>query len=272
MSEACEAIEGLLALMARLRDPEDGCPWDRAQSWRSLVPYTLEEAYEVADAVQHDDAGALREELGDLLFQVVFYSRIAEEQGLFDFAAVARGITDKMHRRHPHVFGDAEHADEASLRRAWESAKAEERAAKGDGADDSQMAGIARALPALVRAHKLQKRARDVGFDWPGPEGALEKVREELEEVGQAAAQGDPAHLGEELGDLLFAVVNLVRLHGHQSEEVLRTANDKFERRFRAMERDLADAGHRDLSALGLERLDAAWEAVKAREGDVHED
>ncbi|RMG35918.1 MAG: nucleoside triphosphate pyrophosphohydrolase [Gammaproteobacteria bacterium] len=270
MSDPCTAIQALLDLMARLRDPERGCPWDRAQTWRSLVPYTLEEAYEVADAVEQGQVAELREELGDLLFQIVFYSRIAEEQGHFDFADVAEGITDKMQRRHPHVFGDVIHADHEGLRRAWEASKAEERSRKAM-QDESQVAGIARALPALVRAHKLQKRARDVGFDWPDARGALEKTREELREVEEAAAGGDSAHLAEELGDLLFAVVNLVRLFGHSSEQLLRAANDKFERRFRAMEQELAAAGHDDLSQLELGQLETAWSRVKEKEQDAGE-
>ncbi len=264
MAAGGEAVEALLELMARLRDPQDGCPWDRAQDWRSLIPYTLEEAYEVADAIEQDDPDALREELGDLLFQVVFYAQIAREAGQFDFAGVARGITEKMVRRHPHVFGDSTARDADSLHRAWEAAKAAERADKTE--DASRLAGIARALPALVRAHKLQKRARDAGFDWPDPAGAHAKVREELAEVEQAAEAGDADHLEEELGDLLFAVVNLVRLHGFQAEHALRRANDKFERRFRAMERRLAAAGHHDLDALTLEQMEAAWQAVKEEE------
>ncbi len=264
MAAGGEAIEALLELMARLRDPRDGCPWDRAQDWRSLIPYTLEEAYEVADAIEQGDPGALREELGDLLFQVVFYARIAQEAGEFDFADVARGITEKMVRRHPHVFGDSTARDADSLHRAWEATKAAERASKSE--DASQLAGVARALPALVRAHKLQKRARDAGFDWPDATGAHAKVREELDEVAEAARMADADHLEEELGDLLFAVVNLVRLHGFQAEHALRRANDKFERRFRAMERRLADAGLKDLRLLTLEQMEAAWQAVKERE------
>lgn len=265
MSRVCSTIEELLDLMARLRDPQTGCPWDRAQTWRSLVPYTLEEAYEVADAIEQGDVAELREELGDLLFQIVFYSRIAEEEGHFDFADVAQGITDKMHRRHPHVFGDASDSDEESLRRAWEAAKADERSQKAQ-QDESQMAGVARALPALVRAHKLQKRARDLGFDWPEVQGALDKTYEELAEVEAAAAEGDSDHLAEELGDLLFTVANLVRLFGYQSEHLLRAANDKFERRFRAMEQRLAASGHTDLSRLTLEQLESAWSDVKEEE------
>ncbi len=265
MSRVCSTIEELLELMARLRDPQSGCPWDRAQTWRSLVPYTLEEAYEVADAIEQGDVAELREELGDLLFQIVFYSRIADEEGHFDFADVAQGITDKMHRRHPHVFGDASHSDEQSLRRAWEAAKAGERSQK-DRQDKSQMAGVARALPALVRAHKLQKRARDLGFDWSEAQGALDKTHEELAEVEAAAAEGDSDHLAEELGDLLFTVANLVRLFGYQSEHLLRAANDKFERRFRALEQRLAASGHTDLSQLTLEQLESAWSDVKEEE------
>ena len=258
-------MDELLDLMARLRDPRTGCPWDLRQSFESIVPYTLEEAYEVADAIEQGDMPALRGELGDLLFQVVFYCRMAEEQALFDFTQVCRGITEKMRRRHPHVFGDAQAGDDQSLRRAWERVKARERADGGD-ADNSQLAGIARALPALLRAHKLQRRAADVGFDWPDVAGALDKMREEIDEIAEAAAGGDAAHLEEELGDLLFALVNVVRLYGFSAEHVLRRANDKFERRFRRMEQRLAADEGAGLAELSLEQMEQAWEAVKKEE------
>jgi len=258
------AISRLIDIMARLRDPQSGCPWDLKQDFASIAPYTLEEAYEVADAIEHGDMDELRGELGDLLFQVVFHARMAEEQGAFAFDDVAQAICDKMIRRHPHVFGDAGFADEAELRQAWEAAKQVERGHQQQ--DDSALAGVARALPALVRADKLQKRAARVGFDWDDAGGAFDKVREEVAEVEQARAGADPAHLEEELGDLLFAMVNVTRLLGVDAEHALRRANQKFERRFRAMEQHLADQGQPDLSQLDLASLDAAWEAIKAEE------
>lgn len=256
----------LLEIMARLRDPECGCPWDRRQTPASLVPYTLEEAYEVAEAVERGDLHELRDELGDLLFQIVFYSQIAREQGAFDFDQVAAAISDKMERRHPHVFGDADYRDDAALHRAWESHKAEERAARGETAEASQMDGVAQALPALVRAEKLQRRAARVGFDWPDAGGALDKVREELDELAAELDQADRGRVEDELGDLLFALVNLVRLLGFDAEQALRRGNAKFERRFRALESRLRAAGHPDPSALSLAELDAAWDAVKMDE------
>lgn len=256
----------LLEIMARLRDPEGGCPWDRRQTLATIVPYTLEEAYEVADAIQRNDMGELRDELGDLLFQVVFYSQIASEQGDFTFDDVARAIGDKMVRRHPHVFGDADYRDEGELRQAWEAHKAEERAARGARDRTSQMDGVARALPALIRAEKLQRRAARVGFDWPDARGAFAKTREELDEVEAEMDSADPDRLQDELGDLLFALVNVVRLSGFDAEQSLSRANEKFERRFRAMEALLQAQAGAEMSALSLEALEAAWEAVKRKE------
>ncbi len=261
-----QAMQQLLEIMARLRDPDGGCPWDRRQTYSSIVPYTLEEAYEVADSIQRGDMRELRDELGDLLFQIVFYSQIAREEGHFDFNAVAQGICDKMLRRHPHVFGDAEYHDEQQLRHAWEQKKADERAQCSSSENPSQMDGVARALPALIRAEKLQKRAARVGFDWPDASGAVDKVHEELDEVQAEMEQGEQAPLQDELGDLLFAMVNLVRLLGMDAEQTLSRANEKFERRFRAMEQTLHAAGHADLHELSLEKLDAAWESVKRSE------
>lgn len=260
------SIDRLLQIMAALRDPDSGCPWDLKQTYATIVPYTLEEAYEVADAIERGDMAELREELGDLLFQVVFYSQIASEEGHFDFEQVAAGICEKMLRRHPHVFDDAQFDSEEELHHAWEQTKAVERAAKQDQVDDSRMAGVARGLPALMRAYKLQKRAADVGFDWPDVSGAFDKTREEIVEVEEALAHGDSQHLEEELGDLMFAMVNIVRLLGFKAEHSVRRANDKFERRFRRMERLLADEGHKDLKQLDLEVMEAAWEAVKREE------
>jgi len=259
------AMAQLLEVMQRLRDPEGGCPWDREQTYQTIVPYTLEEAYEVADSIERGELGELKEELGDLLFQIVFYCQIAREQEVFDFEQVAAAIVAKMIRRHPHVFGDARVEDQDSLRQAWEAAKAEERSLKPD-EDNSQLAGVARGLPALLRAHKLQKRAADVGFDWPGVEGALDKTREEIDEVEEAAGTLGRAGLEEELGDLLFALVNVVRLYGFDAENVLRRANDKFERRFRRMEGLLLQENPGELLRFSLDELEDAWEQVKREE------
>jgi ATP diphosphatase len=263
--------------MSRLRDPETGCPWDLRQTYDSIVPYTLEEAYEVADAIQRGDMRELRDELGDLLFQVVFYSQIAREEGHFDFEQVAQGICEKMLRRHPHVFSDAEYASDEALRHAWESTKARERRQRSDSEAHSELDGVARALPALIRAEKLQKRAARVGFDWPDAEGALGKVEEEFAEVRAEIAAGDRAALEEELGDLLFSVVNVVRLLGADAEQTLSRANEKFERRFRAMEQALGLSGTKALQALSVQAWNEAWEAVKlldteSREGGGDQD
>ncbi|MBH0113376.1 nucleoside triphosphate pyrophosphohydrolase [Novosphingobium sp. YJ-S2-02] len=249
-------VDRLLAIMARLRDPVSGCEWDREQDFASIAPYTIEEAYEVADAIAREDLPALREELGDLLLQVVFHARMAEERGAFDFAAVADAISTKLEARHPHIFGDASEAMGQTER--WEKLKAQERAAKGE---TSAVDGVAVALPALMRAEKLQKRAARVGFDWPDPSGAAAKVVEELDELAEA---GEADKL-EEAGDLLFAAVNAVRLNGIAPEDALRAANAKFERRFRAMETLAAGEG-REFAALSLDDQEAYWQAVKASE------
>ncbi|MGX7895282.1 nucleoside triphosphate pyrophosphohydrolase [Tsuneonella sp. HG222] len=245
-----EQITRLLTIMARLRDPSTGCEWDRAQSFATIAPYTLEEAYEVADAISRGDMDDLRGELGDLLFQVVFHSQMAEEAGHFAFNDVARSISDKMESRHPHIFGDADQAPD------WESLKAAERA---DDGDHSAMDGVAVALPALVRAEKLQKRAARAGFDWPDPSGPADKVREEMEELRDAA---DKSQRVEEAGDLLFAAVNLVRAYGIAPEDALRSANAKFEARFRAME--ALAAGQENFARLSLEQQEQLWQQVKA--------
>jgi ATP diphosphatase len=242
-----EQLTRLLSIMARLRDPERGCDWDVAQTFATIAPYTIEEAYEVADAIARDDLADLRGELGDLLFQVVFHARMAEEAGHFAFADVARTISDKMEARHPHVFGDGTCA-------GWEELKAQERGAKGH---SSAMDGVARALPALMRAEKLQKRAARDGFDWPDRDGPADKLREEIAELAEPGADQL-----EEAGDLLFAAVNLVRAYGIAPEDALRAANDKFERRYRAME-DLADD---DFARLGIEAQEALWQRVKSAE------
>ena len=251
-----DQLDRLLSIMARLRDPQTGCEWDRAQNFSTIVPYTIEEAYEVADAIAREDLPSLRDELGDLLLQVVFHARMAEEDGHFAFADVAASIADKLEARHPHIFGGDVTEDAQSER--WEKLKAEERAAKGA---SSAVDGVALSLPALMRAEKLQKRAARVGFDWPDPSGAAEKLCEEMGELDEAADE-DKA---EEAGDLLFAAVNLVRLHGIAAEDALRTANAKFERRFRAMEAMAAGTG-KAFDGLSLEEQEQYWQAVKASE------
>jgi len=252
------SLSRLLAIMARLRDPLIGCEWDVAQTFTTIAPYTIEEAYEVADAIARDDLPALRDELGDLLLQVVFHARIAEEAGQFNFASVAEAIADKMEARHPHIFGGA--PDEGQSREdRWEALKAEERHAKGDA---SAMDGVALALPALMRADKLQKRAARTGFDWPDTAGPAEKLREEMDELSEAAPGADQL---EEAGDLLFAAVNLVRAYGIAPEDALRAANAKFERRFRAMEA-LAITKGGDFAELNLNQQEALWTAVKRSE------
>jgi MazG family protein len=242
--------------MARLRDPQDGCEWDIKQTFSTIAPYTIEEAYEVADAISHNDMGALRGELGDLLLQVVFHSRMAEELGHFDFASVADAVSDKLESRHPHIFGTS--SEDQSQADRWEALKAEERKAGGA---TSIVDGVALSLPALMRAEKLQKRAARAGFDWPEPSGAAAKVTEEMAEL---AAASDEDKL-EEAGDLLFAAVNLVRLSGVAPEDALRAANAKFERRFRAMEA-LAQADQKDFASLPLNAQESYWQAVKQLE------
>ncbi len=258
-------IDDLLDIMARLRDPVAGCPWDQRQSFETIAPYTIEEAYEVADAIAHHDMAELREELGDLLFQVVFHARMAEEGGHFAFAGVVDAICAKMIRRHPHVFAGVAYATEEELRDAWEAEKRAERAAKGGGAAGA-LHGVAKALPALLRAEKLQRRAARVGFDWPDAAGVLDKCREELDELAAArAADAGHAALAEELGDLLFSCVNLARHLGVEAEPALRAACAKFERRFALMEGDLSAAGT-PVGQTDLATMDAAWNRVKAAE------
>jgi ATP diphosphatase len=254
-------INKLLEIMDSLRDPDSGCPWDLEQDFSTIAPYTIEEAYEVADAIAREDKPALRDELGDLLFQVVFYARMAKEDGDFEFADVVEGICDKLLRRHPHVFGtEAERA--AGLREgSWERIKAEERRDEGD---DGVLAGVAKSLPALVRAQKLGKRAAGVGFDWPDRSGVREKISEELEELEEAVGTRDAARVEEEFGDLLFAVVNLARHLDVDAEKALMGANFKFERRFREMEKAVKDSGER-FQDHNLESLDREWRAAKRR-------
>jgi ATP diphosphatase len=254
------AIAPLLEIMARLRDPESGCPWDVQQTFETIVPYTIEEAYEVADAIDRKDIGALKDELGDLLLQVVFHARMAEEAGQFDFADVVAGIVDKMVRRHPHVFGDASVEDAEAQTRAWEEHKRRERG----GEDASALAGIARGMPEWQRALKLQKRAALVGFDWPDPLAVLEKLEEEVAEVRAELRTPDPdvARVTDEIGDLLFVGVNLARKANVDVSAALRHANAKFERRFRAMEA-LAAQETVDFASLDLQAQEAYWQQVK---------
>ena len=262
-AKAEAAVAGLIGLMARLRDPQAGCPWDIAQTFASIAPYTIEEAYEVADAVGRGDLEALREELGDLLFQVAFHSRMAEEIGAFSFADVAADLTRKMTARHPHVFGDAGARTAAEQTEAWERLKAAERALKAQGQPHSLLDGVALALPALARAEKLTKRAAQVGFDWPNPEAVLEKLFEELEEVQEARRTQDPDAIAEEIGDLLFVIANLGRKLGVDPEEALRQANAKFTRRFRHIEARL----EQEPEAKGdLATLEAWWVEAKCAE------
>ncbi len=264
-------IDELLAVMAMLRDPQGGCPWDREQDFRSLVSHTLEEAYEVADAIEQGDMAELRAELGDLLFQVVFYAQIAKEQGLFDFDMVASSIVDKLKRRHPHVFGDVEIADAHAQTQAWEQYKTQERAdkAKQLGKAESALDGVSLALPALVRAEKLQRRAARTGFDWDHWQGVVDKVREELDELSEACETAPMSiQVEEELGDLLFSVVNLSRHLGMGAEGALRGANLKFQRRFQSMESLCRQQGTA-LDKLGPDQREALWQQVKrAENGD----
>ena len=258
------SIDELLRLMARLREPKRGCPWDQEQTFASVAPYTIEEAYEVADAIERGDMVSLREELGDLLFQVVFHAQMAREAGMFDFDAVVGGIVEKMTRRHPHVFGEDTVKDAWDQTERWEEQKARERSAKAD-TESSVLDDIPQTLPALSRAYKLQKRAARVGFDWPRIAGVLEKVEEELAELRAEIGAGRPDRLADELGDLLFSCTNLARHAGVDPESALRAANAKFERRFRALEWEVRAGGHSP-GELDLEALDAAWERVKSRE------
>ena len=261
--ERAAPIERLKALMRALRDRKHGCAWDIEQSFETIAPYTIEEAYEVADAIERDDMTALREELGDLLFQVIFHSRMAEEAGAFTFDDVALTLVDKMIRRHPHVFIAPDGRDAASQTAAWEALKARERAQKAE--ITSLLDDVPLALPALLRAEKLQKRAARVGFDWPDADRVFDKLDEEARELREAVAEADDEHIAEELGDLLFVIANLGRKLGVDSENALRGANAKFERRFRYIESELAIAG-RDLIDVSLDEMEALWTAAKRLE------
>jgi ATP diphosphatase len=257
-------IGRLIEIMAALRTPRTGCPWDLEQNFATIAPYTLEEAYEVADAIARSNLPDLADELGDLLLQVVFHARMAEEQGAFDFGDVVEAITAKLIRRHPHVFGDARAKDPQAVKGLWEEIKAQEKAARGGPADAGALAGVPIALPALTRALKLQAKASQVGFDWNDPRAVLRKIREEADEI-EAALDGDGSDAAAEVGDLLFAVVNLARHLHADPETVLRQTNRKFERRFSSIERALATQGKAPQNAT-LAEMDALWEEAKARE------
>jgi ATP diphosphatase len=257
-------ISRLLAIMAALRTPGTGCPWDLEQDFASIAPYTLEEAYEVADAIERGDLGDLRDELGDLLLQVVFHARMAQEQGAFDFADVVEAITTKLVRRHPHVFGDTRDLTPERVKALWEEIKQAEKAERGVVASGA-LAGVPVALPALTRALKLQQKAGRVGFDWNDPRAVLAKIAEEAKEIEAEIASGDAKAAAEEVGDLLFAVVNLARHLGADPEAALRHANSKFARRFASIENALAADGKAPQDAT-LAEMDVLWDAAKAAE------
>lgn len=264
-----DSLQQLLQVMQALRDPIKGCPWDREQTSQSLIPYTLEETYEVVDAIESGDSEELKNELGDLLFQIVFYAQIASEQGQFDFADIADAIAGKLIRRHPHVFADEKISDAASQTIAWEQHKQQERQQKANaqGQLASHLDNVSRALPALTRAEKLQKRAARIGFDWPEIQGVFSKVEEELAELqAELVAETVESHrLQDELGDLLFSCVNLARHLGVNPESSLRQANQKFERRFRAMETSAHQSGS-ELAQLDVESMEQLWQQVKQGE------
>ncbi|MCU4676120.1 nucleoside triphosphate pyrophosphohydrolase [Catenovulum sp. 2E275] len=257
-------IEQLIGIMAQLRDPKTGCPWDLKQNFQSIIPYTLEEAYEVADAIEQQDFAELKLELGDLLFQVVFYCQLAKEENKFDFKDVVDGVCEKLIRRHPHVFSTAQLLTEEAIKENWEAEKAKERAAKLTDANASIFDNVPQALPALTRAKKLQKRCVNVGFDWPDVKGTLEKVKEEIAELEDELNRAEMAEdkVAEELGDLMFALVNVNRHLKLDPEMTLRAANQKFEQRFRYVEQ-LASEQQKTLQDMSLEEMDYLWEKAK---------
>ncbi len=266
MSHSGSGMSRLLAIMSRLRDPQNGCPWDLEQTFASIAPHTIEEAYEVVEAIESGDRAALCDELGDLLFQVVFYAQMGREEGCFDFETIAAAICDKMERRHPHIFrgADAPRVENADAQvAAWEETKAAERAAKAAG---GVLDGVSTALPAITRALKLQGRAARVGFDWPQAADVLDKIEEEIGEVRQELPAASPDRLEDEVGDLLFACINLARKLKVDPESALRRCNRKFETRFRHIERELARAG-RSPDEAGLEEMERLWVAAKQETG-----
>jgi nucleoside triphosphate diphosphatase len=258
-------IGRLLEIMAALRTPKTGCPWDLVQSFSTIAPYTLEEAYEVADAIVRDDLNDLKEELGDLLLQVVFHARMAEEQDAFDFGDVVQGITEKLIRRHPHVFGDERSQSPQAVEGLWQRIKAEEKVARNGAKQEGALAGVPVTLPALTRALKLQEKAGKVGFDWNDPRAVLHKIREEADEIEAALDSDQTADAAAEVGDLLFAAVNLARHLRADPEALLRQTNQKFERRFSSIERALAAKGKSPQEAT-LAEMDALWDAAKVVE------
>tara|TARA_R100000935_G_scaffold53892_1_gene82104 strand:+ start:703 stop:1539 length:837 start_codon:yes stop_codon:yes gene_type:complete len=263
---AAHAMSRLIEIMAKLRDPQTGCAWDVAQDFSTIAPYTIEEAYEVADAIQREEMNELKEELGDLLFQVVFHSQMAKEVGAFEIADVVDAINAKMIRRHPHVFGNEDTRTADQQVAAWEVIKAQERAGKDkSNGPSSALDGVALALPSLLRAEKLQKRAARVGFDWTEADPIFDKLTEETDEVREAIETGDPDKIEDELGDLLFVAANLSRRLNVDPEQALRRANAKFERRFRAMEA-LADEAGQDFATLDIDAQEALWQRVKHQE------
>lgn len=255
-------MKKLLDVMAALRDPDSGCPWDIKQTLKSIIPYTLEEAYEVADAIEQEDMLALKSELGDLLFQVVFYAQIAKEQGEFEFDDVVDAVSEKLVRRHPHVFAGEQCEDDVLLNEAWEKAKAAERDQQSAIEKASVLDGVAMALPALKRSQKLQKRAARVGFDWPEIEPVFEKIEEEIQELREAMQQPDKTLVHEEMGDVLFSCVNLSRHLGVDSEEALRSCNQKFERRFTHIEEAL-EKKQKTFQSRTLQQLEKLWQDAK---------
>ena len=263
LNRSGDPIVDLIELMRRLRSPDGGCPWDIEQTFETIAPYTIEEAYEVADAIQRKNIEELKEELGDLFLQVVFHSQIATDQGFFSIQDVAQAIVDKMVRRHPHVFGDTDIKDADHQTRAWEAMKAEERATKGlDEQSPSALEGVAIALPALMRAEKLLKRAARTGFDWPDISQVVDKLEEELTELSDASKTHNKQAVEEEMGDVLFVVANLARKHGVDPEAALRRANDKFEHRFRLME-EYAISDGATFSELSLSTMEQLWKRAK---------
>ncbi|NVJ67373.1 MAG: nucleoside triphosphate pyrophosphohydrolase [Gammaproteobacteria bacterium] len=253
----------LLAIMKKLRDPESGCPWDRKQTFETIVPYTLEEAYEVADAIEQGDFEELHGELGDLLFQVIFYAQMGQEEGHFDFESIAQKMADKLERRHPHVFADQKYHSDEELKRNWEQQKQQERQAK-KATNQSLLDDLPKGFPALSIAQKIQKRVGRHGFDWPNIDGVIEKIEEEIVELKQAIANQDRTNTEEEIGDLLFAVVNLSRHLDFDAEAALRKSNRKFEQRFRVLELILAER-NQSVADASLEELELAWQRAKER-------
>jgi nucleoside triphosphate diphosphatase len=269
--KASRDINALIEIMAALRTPSSGCPWDLEQTFETIAPFTIEEAYEVADAIARRDLTDVRDELGDLLLQVVFHARMAEERGAFDFGDVVRAITEKLLRRHPHVFGDAGQLSVDAVGTLWERIKTQEKAARaaarGEDKRAATVGNVPTGLPALVRSLKLQTQAAKVGFDWEQPQAVLHKIREEIDEIEAAMATETPARIAAEIGDLLFAVVNLARHAGADPDSALRATNIKFERRFRAIETALHDQG-KSPSEATLAEMETLWEAAKAAESE----